>query len=244
MTNPIESLNRIKNNSVLKHTKRDWVEWVTLLSKAGAHNWTHQEIVAFLKNKYKLTTWWQQLVTSGYETHIGRRKEGASAKGTYSVTATKTIHLDHKLVWDKFSSPEGVQVWLKPLTSFSLVLKQTFELDGGVFGELRTMKAPERVRLTWQEEEWTKKSTVQVYIIPRKNGSTVMAIMHEGLQTPRVREQLRTYWKQTLSDFCDILPQHQSSGPRNGPTGPLRKKSASSKTRSAKRRGSAPRKSR
>lgn len=244
MTKPIESLNRVKNNSVLKHTKRDWAEWVTLLSKAGAHNWTHQEIVAFLKKKYKLTTWWQQLVTSGFETHIGRRQEGASAKGTYSVTATKTIHLDHKLVWKKFASPEGVQVWLKPLNSFPLILKQTFELDGGVFGELRTMKAPERVRLTWQEEEWTKKSTVQVYIHPRENGSTIMAIMHEGLQSPRIREELRAHWKKALSEFFSILPESQISGPRKGPGEPSRKKSAISKTESAKRRGSTPRKSR
>ncbi|MFM6930590.1 MAG: SRPBCC domain-containing protein [Bdellovibrio sp.] len=243
MMKPIESLNRIKNNSVLKHTKRDWAEWVTLLSKAGAQSWTHQEIAAFLKKKYKLTSWWQQWVTSGFETYVGRRKEGANAKGTYSVTATKTIHLEHKLVWTKFASPEGVQAWLKPLNPFPLVLKQTFELDGGVFGELRTMKAPERIRLTWQEEEWPKKSTVQVHIISRKNGSTIIAIMHEGIQTPRIREDLRAHWKKSLTEFCDILPESQISTRRKGSSESSRKTSAISKTKSAKRRGSTPRNS-
>src|SRR5689334_3953453 len=96
----IERIGRVSSTSVEKGTGKGWAEWLQILKRAGASNWTHQEIKAFLKKKYKLTPWWLQGVTYGFEVHSQRRVDGQSLKGDYSVTITKTVDASGSELWD------------------------------------------------------------------------------------------------------------------------------------------------
>lgn len=198
----IEIVGRVSSASVLKGTGRNWDEWMPILEKAGARHWEHKEIVAFLKRKYKLTPWWQQGVTLGYEIHIGRRLEGQNAKGEYGVTVTKAFSLSQKQIWQKLVAVEGAAVWLQPMSDFSLKLKNEYEVEGGIFGEVRTMKAPLRARLTWQDTEWPKPTIVQIYVVPQpKQKKCILVFNHEGLKTPTQREQMRAHWRAAIERF-------------------------------------------
>ena len=92
-------IGRVSSASVEKGTGRGWDEWIPLLTKAGALGWTHKEIVQFLKKKYKLSPWWQQGVTLGFEVATKRRIDGQNQKGEYNVTATRSIALEAKALW-------------------------------------------------------------------------------------------------------------------------------------------------
>jgi len=190
---------------VLKGTGKNWDQWMKLLDQAGAGYWNHQEIVAHLKRKHRLTAWWQQGVTLGYEYHKGRRIEGMSLKGTFSLTATKTLPLPQAQVWKLLVSSKGQVHWLKPLSPLKIATKASFECDGGIFGQVRTFKAPLRLRITWQETEWPKPSTVQIHVVSHRKDKSVLVITHEGLKDGRLRTELRAHWKKTLGEFAEWI---------------------------------------
>lgn len=201
---PIKIIGKVSSASVLKNTGKDWDEWIAILEKAGAGYWDHREIVSYLKKKHKLSPWWQQGVTLGYELHKGRRIEGMNLKGEFGTVASRTFPLPQKETWKLLTSPEGQAVWLKPLEPLKIEAKAPYECAGGIFGELRTFKAPLRLRMTWQETEWLKPSVLQVHVIPRPNGKSVVALDHTRLKDGRLRVHLREQWKTALTDLLEL----------------------------------------
>ena len=210
MTQSFEKVGTVSSASVHKGTGRTWDQWIALLDKAGASGWTHQEIVAYLKKKHRLTPWWQQGVTTGYEVATGRREQGQSLKGEYQVTCTASLSIGAKAAWKLISSPEGLGCWLRPLSDF-LAPKQVFESEGGIFGEVRTMKAGRQVRIRWQNEDWPKPTTVQVVVIPRPKSKCILAIMHDGFVDVRTREKMRVHWKAVLAELRSRSAKSTSS---------------------------------
>ncbi len=201
----MNKIGRVTSASVHKGTGRDWGEWLGILNRVGAKSWTHQEIVAFLKKKYKLSPWWQQGVTLGFELATGRRQEGQSLKGDYSLTATKSMSITVEKLWRFVTSREGTQVWLKPLSPFSLRVGAEYECEGGIFGRVRTLKAPERVRLSWQDTDWPKPTMMAVMLIPRPGGKAVFVIQHDGFTSPALRETMRLHWKTAIAELAAAM---------------------------------------
>jgi hypothetical protein len=189
---------RVASESVEKHTARGWDEWIFLLDKAGARLWTHQEIVAHLKKKYKLTPWWQQGVTVGYEIAIGRRVENQDQKGLWSLTATKNVACDGKKLFRILLSEEGQKLWLNPLDEIDFVPKKGFETHSGYFGEVRTVRPPKAVRLTLQEDDWEKPSVVELMVVARPGKKSIVAFGHTKIPTQKLQIEFRTYWKSAL----------------------------------------------
>ena len=64
-----QMLDRISSDSLREATGRGWDEWLATLDAAGAADWDHKEIVAYLKREHGDTTtgWWRQSLTVGYE---------------------------------------------------------------------------------------------------------------------------------------------------------------------------------
>jgi uncharacterized protein YndB with AHSA1/START domain len=193
----IEKIGRVTTASVHKGTKRHWDEWVSILNKAGAKNWTHSEIARYLGKRYKLTTWWQQGVAIGYEIATGLRSEGQNHKGEYACTVTKSFPCGAKQVWKTLLSPEGIQAAFRPMGDMDIKPKQQFENEGGVYGEIRTVKEGSRVRFSWTETDWPKATTVTMNLIARKNKS-MFWIQHEGLKSARQKEELRALWRERI----------------------------------------------
>lgn len=201
----IEKIGKVTTASVLKHTGKDWDFWIKTLENQSARGWTHKEIVSFLKKKYKLNLWWQQGVATGFEIYIGRKQEGQNEKGECLTTTTCTLHVDAKEVWKLLSSAEGISIWLKPVNNFSLKVKKVFERADGTFGEIRTMKVGERIRLTWQESNWEKPSVVQVFLVAKAKGKSILVFNHEKLQSQSFRAQMKEHWKQVSVELKEEI---------------------------------------
>src|SRR5690348_1765980 len=112
----MEKIGKVTSVSVKKATGKDWSDWIAILNQAGGRVWTHQDIVAFLKKKYRLSLWWQQIVTTSYEIAIGRREEGINQKGYCSTVATKSFSVGAKKLWQIVTSSKGIRVWLNPVS--------------------------------------------------------------------------------------------------------------------------------
>lgn len=206
-----ETLNKVSNASVLKGSGKGWDDWVKILTKAGATSWTHQETVAFLKAKHKLKPWWQQVVTVGFEVASGKRKEGQNLKGEYGVMASRTFPISAKALWKLMTSQEGLTTWLKPMGDFELKPKQQYEVEGGVFGEVRTMKANERARLTWREEEWSRATVLNLMLLGRTPKKSILVFQHDRLLSSRQREEMREYWKARIDELLALVKESAQS---------------------------------
>jgi uncharacterized protein YndB with AHSA1/START domain len=196
----LNQVGKIPTESVFKHTGKHWKEWVLLLEKRGARQWTYQELVAFLKKTHKLTPWWQQSVALGFEIATGKRQPGQDAKGRYGLTATKTLPWSTSRVWNFLISQPGVETWLQPLSPVNIRPKTPFETKTGFFGEIRTVTPRRRIRLHWQDPHWEKHTAVEIVLVthPQK---TILVINHTALPTPQTQSSLRIYWKQTLTSL-------------------------------------------
>jgi hypothetical protein len=207
----IEKIGKVSTESVFKGTKKHWHQWIEILDRAGGRTLEHREMVAFLKRKYKLTSWWQQGVTHGYELHIGRKAEGRNAKGEYSTMASRTLPVNVKDSWKFLNSEKGLELWLKPMSDFELKVKTQFEKEGGIFGEVRTAKAAERARITWQDEDWSKPSIVQIYLIKRPGPKSILVFQHDKLPSDRSRLEMRDYWKAVVDSIFEYLTLEKSA---------------------------------
>lgn len=201
---PIASMSKITDESVKKGTGRGWQEWIAVIDKAGGRVWSHQDIVAFLKQKHKLKPWWQQMVTTSYEIAIGRREEGQNQRGFYSAAASRTFPISKSQLWKLVNSREGLDVWLRPVNNFKIRPGQKFETSDEYFGEVRTMKAGERVRLRWQEVEWEKPTVVNIFLGGRDRDKSILAISHDDLPDTRLRNRMRSHWKQVLINLIQL----------------------------------------
>lgn len=201
----IKIVARTKSESVEKHTGKNWDQWIVVLKKAGADFWTFKEIVQFLRTKHQLSMWWQQIVANGFQVHTGIRQVGENSKGLYSVTMARNLNhsLDH--VWKKFTSEEGIQIWLNPMGNFSLNVGAQFEIADGIYGELRTMMSHLRVRMKWINEDWPKQTYVQFYMHEFKPGKCMIVVSHGDLATGKIKEEMRLFWLERVSNFINFL---------------------------------------
>lgn len=188
-----------------KATGRGWEEWLAILDKAGARGWSHREIAEFLKKRYKLRPWWQQGVAIGYETAIGKRLEGQNAKGEYMVTATKSMGISAREVWRALLSDRGLKIWLKPLFAVSIEPGTVFETVDGFFGEVRTMKTARRIRMMWNDPNWTRTTTVQITLVDRPKGKSIIVFDHTQIRDTRVQAQMRKRWRSAADDLASSL---------------------------------------
>lgn len=211
MISKFKQVNKVTAESVSKNTGRDWQQWHEALNKIHAQNFTHKELVQTLKSKYKLTPWWQQIVASGFEVMIGKKMEGRNAKGEFSITVTKTIHVPPKKLWTFLTSKAGTEIWLKPLSlnedGMTFHIKTEFETEDGYFGEIRTISKGKKIRMSWMDPEWNKKSYFTLYIHSRDNKKCMLIFTHEGLVDGRLRAPLRQRWE----DASKMIHQYLTS---------------------------------
>jgi uncharacterized protein YndB with AHSA1/START domain len=200
-----KTLASVSTESVKKNTKKDWDQWITILDKTPASSWTHQELVAFLKKKHKLSVWWQQVVARGYQVAKGLRVEGQTLNGQYSVTLTKSLSIPAKNVWQTSVSREGLAAWLKPMGEFEIRTGSQFEVGSGIFGELRTLTKGHKLRLSWVNEEWEKKTTVEFRVYPRPKNKSMIVITHGNLLSARDKASMREQWQTALRDLLKVL---------------------------------------
>ncbi|MCG7421836.1 hypothetical protein KW076_10335 [Micrococcus porci] len=87
-------------NAIAEATGLTFEDWAAWLDARGARDLTvHAEIVGLVLERMRSgetaevgsPEWWAQGVTVAYEQHIGRRRPGQRADGTFAVTASRIL---------------------------------------------------------------------------------------------------------------------------------------------------------
>jgi uncharacterized protein YndB with AHSA1/START domain len=192
------------SESVKKHTKKDWDNWIKTLNKKSCQSLTHQQLVAFLKKEFKLTPWWQQIVARGYQIAIGVRPPNQTLKGTYTTTVTKTLEGTAKKIFSFLISEKGQEIWLQPLSPVSIKTGAHFEVNGGIFGEFRAVKKDKAIRFTWINEDWPKKTTVLLHLVIRPNSRCMIVIDHADLPTMKAKTEMHSRWRKAVDEMATL----------------------------------------
>ena len=200
-----EKIGSVSAASVKKHTNRDWDQWISELKRTPAPSLSHGELAHFLKTKYKLSTWWQQEVARGFHIAIGKRVANQTLKGTYTTTATKTIAADSHLVYKHLISKEGLATWLEPLSPVTVKAGAQFESGGEIFGEFRTLTKDSKIRLTWNNSDWTKKTSLSINLVNKPKDKCLLVINHTDLPTARAKGEMHLRWRNAADRIAEFF---------------------------------------
>ena len=81
----------MSDDRISRGTKRTWAQWLEFLDAEGARELPHKEIAQRIVATGDSSPWWAQTITVEYERHIGRRAVGQDHKGSWNVSASRTL---------------------------------------------------------------------------------------------------------------------------------------------------------
>lgn len=199
------------DGAVREATGRGWDEWFDWLDDHGANELDHKGIVQLLDREAQLDSgWWQQQVAVRYEQHIGRRRPGEAADGTFQVGAQRTYRSTPARAWNLIASPDGARAWLGDAPD---------EWWHGTFGgpergDVLETKGGERYRVSGAVPETRirlrtlgpalPETTIQL-TLSGERGRTVVGLHQEGLPEEAMREPMREHWKRALDRIGELL---------------------------------------
>jgi len=145
------------NEALTAGTGRTWEQWFELLDAAGAVEWKHPQIAAWLRETHDVPPWWCQTVTVGFEQARGMRLPGQRADGSFEVGASKTIAGEQAAVLDTVISTVTAAVGAQPVSQSRGAAYPTARWNLGERGSLLARANP------------------------TKNGKTSVSLTHSGI---------------------------------------------------------------
>lgn len=115
----------------------------------------------------------------------------------FQIGVRRTFPISQEQAWALLTTTEGVRTWLGESTSVIFEPGHKYHSKTGS-GEIRIVKPLEQLRLTWQKEEWSKPSTVQIRILPKGGNKTTISFHQEHLSDQTVREEMKGHWESVL----------------------------------------------
>jgi len=173
----------ISDQAVQAKTGKAWPEWFSVLDKAGAGKMTHQEMAKYLHQKLKVSAWWSQMVTVGYEQAHGKRRAHQTPSG-YQVSVSKTIGVSVSKLFRAWQVEKVRSQWLRPN---SLVIRKA--------------TADKSLRITWGD----KKTSLEVNFYSKDTGKTQVVVQHTKLHDSKAVERTRRYWSKALDKLKKTL---------------------------------------
>ncbi len=162
--------------AVKKATGCPWKRWVGALDALGAASLSHPEIARLVAERFKVSGWWSQSVTVGYERIRGLRDKGQRRGGGYEVSKSRTFPVSIDVLYGAFA-PRRLARWLD-----------------GARPALRKATEAKSMRFTW--EDGTK---VEAYFLKKGDHKSQVALQHRELRSRADAERMRAFWTERLA---------------------------------------------
>ncbi|ANY73276.1 SRPBCC family protein [Paenibacillus ihbetae] len=131
-------------------------------------------------------------------TRSGQKPVGLTAAAGFQVGVRRTLPVTQEEAWRLLTSPHGLSQWLGEVESLELVRGTAFATREGNHGELRVVKPLHQLRMSWQRAGWSAPSTLQIRLLPTRQGGTTISFHQEKLKDLYAREQMKAHWEQVL----------------------------------------------
>ena len=195
----------VSSEAVHAATGRGWDQWLEFLDGLGASEMSHKEIVALAAGPGGLSNgWWQQSVAVGYEQARGLRVVGQTSDADFQIGVQKTLPAPVDLVWGLLTDGPGRDCWLGKTGPVEFRKGATYETLEGSRGEIRSCVPGERVRLTWDHPGLARVSTLQIYLSPSGERTSVR-FHQERLSSLAERELMREHWRGVLAELAKLV---------------------------------------
>lgn len=174
------------SDAVIKEkTGCTWEKWVKSLDYYGAQQMSHREIATLVSEKYKVSSWWTQTVTVGYERIKGLRARGQRRDGTYEASKSRTFNVPVETLFDAWADSARRKKWLT---------------DASV--TFRSATKPKYLRLDWKGS-----STIAVGFLVKGESKSSVAVQHTKLPDRETADRLKKYWSDQLDSLAGYLQE-------------------------------------
>ena len=174
----------IGDAAVKAQTGCRWERWVKALDRVDAHTWPHRRIAAYVHEKYKVSRWWAQMVTVGYERIKGLRAIGQRRDGRFEATKSKVFRVPIGRLYRAFTDTRTRAKWLP-----------------GVTLTIRTQTREKYLRLAWPDQ-----TSVQLGFSGKGVGKSQVQIQHEKLPDRTTATRMKQYWAERLTALEALFP--------------------------------------
>jgi hypothetical protein len=168
--------------AVAKRTGFTWAQWVDVLERAGARDWTHRATAEYVQKTHGVADWWAQTVTVGYERIRGLRQIGQRMSGAFEATKSKTVNAPAAAAFKAFNDAKARRGWL---TGVKTVRKAT---------------PNKSVRLTMEDG-----TSVEVWIIAKGATKSSVQLSHRKLSSRADADARKLYWTERLDVLAKQL---------------------------------------
>ena len=159
-----------------------WERWVEFLDHFGAAEMPHREIAALVHEKWKLSGWWSQNVTVGYERIKGLRERGQRRSGHYEVSKSKTFSVPIAELFDAVSKKRSRDRWLPDAV------------------KVRKSSKSRSVRLDMKD------GAIAAFWFTAKGASkTTLSVQQEKLLDKATQERVKEYWGERLAALAEMV---------------------------------------
>ena len=140
---------------------------------------THTEIARWLREEHGVDGWYSQSITVGYERARGLRAPGEHADG-FAITASRTIAVPVERLFAGFDDPSLRERWLP-----------------GADLRTRTATAPRSARYDWEDGS----TRVIVGFEDLGESKSRVALSHERLPDAETAEEMKSWWRERLTEL-------------------------------------------
>lgn len=160
-----------------------WERWVRALDHVGAHEWSHRDIAAYLRDKYQVPSWWTQMVTVGYERIKGLREVGQRRGGGYEANKSKVFAVPLARLYRACHDARSRRRWL-----------------GDVRLTVRTATAEKTMRVAWADG-----TAVDLYFVGKGAAKSQLAVQHRKLPDKEAAERMKAWWGERMAALATLL---------------------------------------
>lgn len=193
-------LSRVSTESTRDATGHGWTEWLKILDRAGAADWSHRRIVSHLEAHHpEVSSWWRQTISVGYEQARGKRLVGQTASVGFEVGVQRSTAATLSKTWEVIVSQPDL--WLGNAPKVAAGEEYSVRASKGLRGargEFRVVKPRDRLRMTGQPAGWTEPATLQLTVPTSTSGKTAIHAHLEKLPSAKARDEMRGYWRAAL----------------------------------------------
>jgi hypothetical protein len=159
-----------------------WERWVQALDRVEAHAWPHREIARYVHEKYKVPSWWTQMVTVGYERIKGLRAIGQRRDGGYEASKSKTFAMPLARLYRAFRDQRTRKRWLP-----------------GVNLTVRTATRDKSMRIGWPDG-----TSVELQFSGKGRAKSQVQIQHGRLGDRAAATRMKEYWAERLAALGEM----------------------------------------
>jgi hypothetical protein len=175
---------RASDETLVAKSGKTWAEWFTILDKAGAKKWEHGEISLFLYEKQKVSGWWSQMISVGYEHERGIRQKFQKCDGEFSASGSRTLNVPLAKVYEAWADEKLRRKWLP---------------DGDM--EITTARKDKSIRAKWDGGT----SRVSILFYGKGPQKSQVTVDHMKLPGSKESAKMRAFWFEALNRAQKML---------------------------------------